>query len=159
MPESANTNTKLSEENKSYSELKAELDKIKVENQRLRTIDSLNAIESDIYNKSVSIGLTHEQSILVVSISKHETGKWTSNAFINKKNFGGIMGTNGLKVYNSYEEGLSSFVNLLKNRYFDKGLNTIEQIGNVYCPIGCDNDNGTNQHWIPRVTQYYNEYI
>ena len=153
-------NTKLSEENKSYSELKAELDKIKEENQRLRTIDSLNAIERDIYKKAIEIGLTHEQGILAVAISKHETGKWTSKAFKNKNNFGGVMTNTGLKVYNTYNDGLTGFVTLLKNRYFDKGLDTIEKIGAVYCPIGAANDpTGVNVHWIPNVTQFYNEYL
>jgi len=155
-----NTNTKLSEENKSYSELKAELDKIKVENQRLRTINSLNDIERNIYNKSVAIGLTHEQSILVVSISRHETGNWKSNAFKTKNNFGGVMCNTGLKKYATFEDGLNGFVNLLKNRYFNKGLDTIEKIGAVYCPVGASNDlTGVNVHWIPNVTKYYNEYM
>ena len=140
--------------------IKKELDTIKEENQKHRTIKSLNAIETDIYNKAIEVGLTHEQAILVISISKHETGKWTSNAFVNKQNFGGIMGTNGLRSYNSYEEGLSSFINLLKNRYFDQGLNTIEKIGAVYCPVGADNDpTGVNVYWIPNVTNFYNEYL
>ena len=153
-------NTKLSEENKNYSELKAELEKVKAENQKLRTIDSLNTIESDIYNKAVEVGLTHEQAILVIAISKHETGKWTSNAFKNKNNFGGVMCSTGLKIYNTYNEGLEAFVKLLKNRYFDKGLNTIEKIGGVYCPIGATNDpTGVNQYWIPNITKFYNEYL
>lgn len=153
-------NSKLSEENKSYSELKAELEKVKAENQMLRTIDSLNAIERDIYNKSVESGLTHEQAILVVSISKHETGKWTSNAFKTKNNFGGVMCNTGLKVYNTYNDGLTGYVDLLKTRYFDKGLDTIEKIGEVYCPIGASNDpTGVNVYWIPNVTKYYNEYL
>lgn len=153
-------NTKLSEENKSYSELKAELDKIKEENQRLRTIDSLNAIERDIYKKAIELGMTHEQAILVISISKHETGKWTSNAFKNKNNFGGVMCNTGIKAYNTYNDGLTGFVTLLKNRYFDKGLDTIEKIGEVYCPIGAANDpTGVNVYWIPNVTKYYNEYL
>lgn len=153
-------NTKLSKENKSYSELKAELEKVKQENQKLRTIDSLNTIENDIYNKAIQTGMTHEQAILVISISKHETGKWTSKAFKTKNNFGGIMCSTGLKTYSTYEDGLNSFINLLKNRYFDKGLNTIEEIGNVYCPVGASNDpTGVNQYWIPNITKFYNEYL
>lgn len=155
-----NQNQKLLKENQSYVELKAELDKITKENQKLKTISSLDEIESDIYNKSIELGLNHEQAILVIAISKHETGKWTSNAFINKNNFGGVMCSTGLKAYASYNEGLNGFVTLLKNRYFDKGLDTIEKIGAVYCPVGASNDpTGVNKYWIPNVTKFYNDYL
>jgi hypothetical protein len=119
-----------------------------------------NKIACDIYETSLNKGLSTEQAILLVSISKHETGHWSSNAFINKNNFGGICNSSGIKYYSSYEEGLNAFIDLLINRYFNRGLNTIEQIGNVYCPVGASNDpNGLNQHWIPKVSQYYNNYL
>ena len=155
-----NKNTKLSEENKSYVELKKELEQTKYELQKLRTINGLNDIERDIYNKAVEVGLTHEQGILLISISKHETGNWKSNAFINKNNFGGVMCSDGLKIYDTYNDGLNGFVTLLKNRYFDKGLDTIEKIQPVYCPIGAKNDpNNKNVYWLPTVTKFYNEYL
>ena len=31
----------------------------------------------------------------------------------------------------------------------------IESLGNRYCPIGCDNDNGTNKHWIKNVKFWF----
>lgn len=119
-------------------------------------------IECKIYNKAIEKELTHEQAILLVAISKHETGNWTSYNFKNKNNLGGLY--NGNKgtfySYESLESGIEAFVNLLKNRYFGKGLNTIEEIGNVYCPVGASNDpNGLNKHWIPKVSQFYNEYL
>lgn len=119
-------------------------------------------IECQIYNKAIEKELTHEQAILLVAISKHETGNWTSYNFKNKNNLGGLY--NGNKgtfySYESLESGIEAFVNLLKNRYFGKGLNTIEEIGNVYCPVGASNDpNGLNKHWIPKVSQFYNEYL
>jgi hypothetical protein len=155
-----NKNTKLSEENKSYVELKKELEQTKYELQKLRTINSLNNIERDIYNKGIEVGLSHEQSIMIVAISKHETGHWKSPAFIDKNNFGGVMASYGIKIYASYEEGLDGFVTLLKNRYFDKGLDTIEKIQPVYCPIGAKNDpNNKNVYWLPNVTKFYNEYL
>lgn len=119
----------------------------------------LGEIECSIYNKAIEIGMTEEQALITIAISKHETGNWTSKAFKNKNNFGGVMCNSGLKNYSTYEEGLTGFVNLLKNRYFDKGLDTIEKIGAVYCPVGASNDpTGVNQYWIPNVTSYYNNY-
>lgn len=129
---------------------------------RLKVIAKLNDIEKSIYNKSIESELTHEQAILVVAISKHETGNWTSNLYKNNNNFGGIYNSKEQKFYSyeSNDKGLQTFVNLLKNNYFGKGLDTIEEIGAKYCPIGASNDpTGVNQHWVPKVTQYYNNYL
>ena len=49
---------------------------------------------------------------------------------------------------------------LLKNDYFNNGLTTIRTIGEVYCPEGVANDPyNQNQHWIPKVTLIYNQYL
>lgn len=130
--------------------------------ERLKVVANLKDIEKKIYNKALESELTHEQAILVVAISKHETGNWTSSLYKNNNNFGGIYNSREKKFYSyeSNEKGLQSFVNLLKNNYFGQGLDTIEKIGNVYCPVGAENDpTGVNQHWVPRVTQYYNNYL
>lgn len=130
--------------------------------ERLKVIANLKDIEKKIYNKALESDLTHEQAILVVAISKHETGNWTSSLYKENNNFGGIYNSKEKKFYSyeSNEKGLQAFVNLLKNNYFGKGLNTIEEIGAKYCPVGASNDpKGINQHWVPKVTQYYNNYL
>ena len=128
----------------------------KVENTTCK-FDNENAC--NIYNKAIEKGLTENQSLLVVAISTHETGYWTSKAFTENHNFGGIMTSKGLKSYSTYEEGLDHFVSVLKNYYFDKGLTTIEQIGAKYCPVGAENDpKGLNVNWVPSVTSIYNSY-
>lgn len=130
--------------------------KEKVENTTCE-LDNENAC--NIYNKAIEKGLTEKQSLLVVAISTHETGYWTSKAFTENHNFGGIMTSKGLKSYSTYEEGLDHFVSVLKNYYFDKGLITIEQIGAKYCPVGAENDpKGLNVNWVPSVTSIYNSY-
>lgn len=141
-------------------------EKISVEEEKQETVElsqemcHLGEIECKIYNKSIEYGLSREQAFIVVSISRHETGKWTSKAFLEKHNLGGIMCSTGLRQYSSLDEGINAFVSLLKNRYFDKGLDTIEKIQPVYCPVGASNDpKGLNQYWLPMVTKYYNEYI
>lgn len=128
----------------------------KVENTTCK-FDNENACK--IYDKAIEKGLTEKQSLLVVAISTHETGYWTSKAFTKNHNFGGIMTSKGLKSYSTYEEGLDHFVSVLKNYYFDKGLTTIEQIGAKYCPVGAENDpKGLNVNWVPSVTSIYNSY-
>lgn len=141
-------------------------EKVSVEEEKQETVElsqemcHLGEIECKIYNKSIEYGLSREQAFIVVSISRHETGKWTSKAFLEKHNLGGIMCSTGLRQYGSLDEGIDAFVSLLKNRYFDRGLDTIEKIQPVYCPIGASNDpKGLNQHWLPMVTKYYNEYM
>ena len=125
-----------------------------------KTTCKLGEIECKIYNNGIAKGMTHEQALLVVAISKHETGNWTSSAFKNKNNFGGMMCKTGLATYKSFDEGLNKFTTLLNDYYFAKGRNTIEKIGAIYCPVGAKNDpNGLNRHWIPRVTEYYNDYL
>ena len=119
-----------------------------------------NDNENNIYNYAIEQGLTRNQALLVISISRHETGNWTSKAFKNNNNFGGIMTSKGLKNYKSYEEGLHDFVKILKKYYFDLGLDTIEKIGAKYCPVGAENDpNGLNQYWVGGVTAIYNSYL
>lgn len=119
-----------------------------------------NDNEQAIYNEAINQGLTKEQAFLLISISRHETGKWTSKAFINNNNFGGIMDIDGLRDYDTYEEGLKDFVRILKTYYFEKGLNTIAEIGAKYCPVGAENDpQGLNQYWVGGVTDFYNYYV
>jgi hypothetical protein len=113
-----------------------------------------------IYLVGKEYGLTDEQSLMTVAISIHETGKYTSDAFKNKNNVGGVFKNGQLATYNSLEEGINAFINNLKKNYFDQGLDTIEKIQKKYCPIGAENDpKGVNVYWLPSVTKYYNELI
>lgn len=125
-------------------------------------VDLGNLHANTIYQKAIEIGLTKEQAILVVSISRHETGNWTSKAFKEKNNFGGIMCNQAteIKSYLTYEEGVNDFLRVLKSYYFDLGLQSIEEIGNKYCPVGAKNDpNGLNKYWVGGVTAFYNSYL
>lgn len=146
--------------------IKIELEKnnyLEVEKTEIKENDKINKlseIEKKIYYKALENELTENQAFIILAISKHETGNWSSKAFLNKNNLGGIMCRYGLKSYNSLDEGINALIQLLKNRYFLQGLDTIEKIQPVYCPIGADNDpNNLNQYWLPNVSKYYNEYI
>ena len=33
----------------------------------------------------------------------------------------------------------------------------IAEMGRVYCPVNCENDNGTNQYWVKNVIYWYNK--
>ena len=95
---------------------------------------------------------------LAVAISKHETGNYTSEAFKEKNNVGGMMCSSGLISYSTLDDGVEAFVSNLKYNYIDEGLDTIEKIQPKYCPIGAANDpKGLNKYWVGGVTKYYNE--
>lgn len=95
---------------------------------------------------------------LAVAISKHETGNYTSEAFKEKNNVGGMMCNSGLISYSTLDDGIEAFVSNLKYNYIDEGLDTIEKIQPKYCPIGAANDpKGLNKYWVGGVTKYYNE--
>ena len=133
-----------------------------VEKETTKTPNFTRQVEKDIYNKSIELGLTEKQAMLMIAISRHETGAWTSKAFKEKNNFGGIMWKNAteIKPFDSYESGLDYYVKHLRNNYLNKGLTTIEKIGAIYCPVGAVNDpNGLNKYWVGGVTNFYNSYL
>ena len=126
----------------------------------IKTPNLTNDNEIKIFQECIKQGLSVDQAMIVMSISKQETGYWRSNAFVNYYNFGGIMTSKGLKAYDSYEQGLENFVTILRKYYFEIGLDTIEKIGAKYCPVGASNDpNGLNNYWVVNVTYFYNQYL
>ena len=95
---------------------------------------------------------------LAIAISMHETGKYTSVAFNDNNNVGGNFRNGNLMAFSSLDEGIEFFVNNLKTKYIDLGLDVIEEISAKYAPIGADNDpNNLNQYWVSGVTKYYKE--
>lgn len=117
-------------------------------------ICNLDSTSCKIVENAKKIGLNEEQTLISIAISKWETGNYTSNAFKNKNNVGGMMCSSGLISYNSLDDGISAFLNNLKKNYFDMGLDTLEKIQCKYCPVGAANDpNGLNQYWLKGTNQ------
>ena len=111
-----------------------------------------------IWKKAEKMGLNDEEILISIAISKWETGTYTSEAFKNKNNVGGIMCNNKLATYNTLEEGIDAFITNLKNNYFEIGLNTLEKIQPKYCPIGAKNDpKGLNKHWLSGTNRMLSE--
>lgn len=119
---------------------------------------SFDKVSCIIYNKANELGMSEREAIISIAIARWETGNYTSSAFLNKHNVGGMMGSKGLIQYSSLDEGVIKFLSNLKNNYFAIGLDTIEKIQQKYCPIGAKNDpNGLNKYWLNGVTNLYNE--
>lgn len=98
---------------------------------------------------------------LAIAISKHETAEYTSYAFTELNNVGGMMywaGTSSrLKQFNTIDEGIEAYVSNLKNNYIDIGLTSIEEIQKKYAPLNAYNDPyNLNSGWVSGVYKYYN---
>lgn len=94
--------------------------------------------------------------VLFGAIALHETGYGTSNGVVNKNNPGGLMNPatdwQTLQRFTTLRKGLEAMAGTLYNRIIEDGLVTIEQLGEVYAPIGARNDpNNLNKHWIPTM--------
>ncbi|MHC5409205.1 peptidoglycan DD-metalloendopeptidase family protein [Listeria seeligeri] len=96
--------------------------------------------------------------VLFAAISFNETAWGTSNAVISRNNPGGLMDSNGLMTFATLDEGLEAMGLTLHNRIVVDGLDTIEKLGAVYCPVGASNDpTGMNARWIPTVHSIVNK--
>lgn len=141
-----------------YVEPKAEEPKVEVKEEvKQEPVCTFGEVSCKIYDKAKEMGLNEEHSRIVVAIAKWETGNYTSKAFKEKNNVGGMMCSGELIKYNSLDEGINAFVKNLKNNYFDIGLDTIDKIKPKYCPDNADNDPyGLNKYWLDGVKNFYN---
>lgn len=95
---------------------------------------------------------------LIEAIVIHETGNRTSLAYKNLNNVGGLMGQTGLMKFDTVEESYEFMIKAIKTYYIDKGLTTIEQIGNKYCPTDDPRDvDGLNHFWVGGVKKIYEQ--
>ncbi len=87
---------------------------------------------------------------LATAIVLHETGcNWSCSAAVkNKNNVGGMMSSGGLIHFNSLEEGIKAFIVNLKEKYYDKGLNTPELMNKKYA---------ANPKWHVKINSYINK--
>lgn len=130
------------------------------ETETKEVVCNFDKVSCIIYNKANELGMSEREAIISIAIARWETGNYTSSAFTNKHNVGGMMGTKGLIQYSSLDEGITKFLINLKNNYFGIGLDTIEKIQPKYCPVGAENDpNGLNKYWLNGVTNLYSEMI
>ena len=88
---------------------------------------------------------------LAVAIVLHETGcKWTcSTALKNCNNVGGVKGSpnceNNYKGYETLEVGINSYLDMLYNNYYSKGLNTPELMNPKYA---------ASSEWANAINKY-----
>jgi len=101
--------------------------------------------------------------LFLVSISRLETGNWTSNAFLNMGNAMGVSNASGAIAQANAAASIDLMGRSLAggagtNNYY-AGANTVGQVGAIYAPVGASNDGGTNYLWGSTVGQIYDSYV
>ena len=94
--------------------------------------------------------------VLFGAIALHETAYGTSSGVVDKNNPGGLMDPatdmQTQQQFSTLRDGLEAMAATLYNRIIEDGFVTIEQLGEIYAPVGAGNDpNNLNQHWIPTM--------
>lgn len=87
---------------------------------------------------------------LAIAISRLETGHYTSTAFIEGNNFGGITIRGEVASFDSLASGLDRYVSLL-DWYSRNGMTTAELMQSTYCP--------PNENWDEVVNEIYESIV
>ena len=87
---------------------------------------------------------------LAIAISRLETGHYTSRAFVEGHNFGGITFSSGVASFDSLSDGLDRYVMLLE-WYNRNGMTTAELMQSTYCP--------PNEGWDVVVNEIYESMV
>ena len=96
---------------------------------------------------------------IAVAIAQIESG-FTAQSMLNKNNIFGGMSGGSLIRYKNIEYGILSYIKLLSDGYFGKGLTTVESIGRVYNPTY--NEQGVKiakPSWVSKVNNAMTEFV
>lgn len=102
---------------------------------------------------------TNVDTSIALSIGAAESGYYQVKYMLRMNNVYGGMGYKGLIRHENIEVGVLNYIRMLSLNYFGKGLNTIQDIGYIYCPT--INDYGqkiTSPHWINLVNKAKQKY-
>lgn len=96
---------------------------------------------------------------IAAGIAQIESG-YTSAHMLRKNNIFGGMYSGGLIGYKTIEYGVLSYVKLLSEGYFAKGLITVEDIGRIYNPMFDENNvKVANPFWVANVTIAMEQFL
>ena len=127
-----------SKREKTYKELAASAVAVELEEAKEESM----CIEERIKETCDEYGVPFN---IVLAIARLETGWFTSPAFVNGNNPGGLCSNGSPISFETVDEGVDRFVSNLANNYFAIGLNTPELIGPKYC--------SGSQSWIDQVEE------
>ena len=104
---------------------------------------------------------TNVDTVTALSIGAAESGYYKVKFMLRKNNVFGGMSNSGLITYENIEIGVLKYIRLLSKNYYGKGLNTLSEIGRVYCPVYNNGVKTASSHWINLVNTAktkYNDY-
>lgn len=87
---------------------------------------------------------------VLLSIAYIESGNLNSKYMLKRNNIFGGMSSKGLIKYNNIEFGVLSYVKIMSEKYYAKGLNTIDKIAKKYNP--------TSTTWVNKVKKVSNKF-
>ena len=96
--------------------------------------------------------------LTAVSIAAHESGYYKVKYMLKYNNVYGGMSSSGLIKHKNMEYGILSYIRMLSIYYYGKGLNTLESIGRVYCPVKENGKNIARPSWVKNVKLAMNYY-
>ena len=141
-----NLEKELADEQKHVVELKKERDELLEDVEEL-SMQVANTAPATHYELAASIyGV---DKYMLEAIERLETGNYTSNIFYSLNNTYGAQVNGEYLSYNSAEQSTFELARLLRFNYFEKGLDTLEEIGAVFCP--------SNPEWASKVNEIYEE--
>ncbi len=104
---------------------------------------------------------TNVDTVTALSIGAAESGYYKVKYMLRRNNVFGGMSNSGLITYENIEIGVLKYIRLLSKSYYGKGLNTLSEIGRVYCPVYNNGVKTASSHWINLVNTAktkYNDY-
>lgn len=121
--------------------VKRELDERK-KTEEIKKLNKPETIQEKIKVACEEYGIDYN---ITLAIARLETGHFTSDAYKYRNNPGGLSKNEVPMRFETIEEGVDRFVKNLKVGYFDRGLDTVREIGKKYCPV--------NPNWANLVEQ------
>lgn len=121
-----------------------------LENKK-KELEELAAKPTGDYDIFAIAGDAYEvDSVLLEAICRWESGHFTSKLYKTKNNaWGAYDGKNWLS-FNNPEHSILELARTLRKNYYDRGLDTIEEIAKVYCP-------NSPESWTNGVKSIYDE--
>lgn len=104
---------------------------------------------------------TNVDTVTALSIGAAESGYYKVKYMLRRNNVFGGMSNSGLITYENIEIGVLKYIRLLSRNYYGKGLDTLSEIGRVYCPVYNNGVKTASSHWINLVNTAktkYNDY-
>lgn len=105
------------------------------------TVEEMICVECDKYGIDPKLPL---------AIAKFETGHFTSEAYTEGNNVGGLSHDEQPVGFPTLERGVEAFVANLYHNYYEQGLDTPEKMAGKYCPL-------QKANWAESVTSIMNE--